>query len=142
MSKNKTMAEKLLMFEYEAIKHAIEISDINSDHEIVCILVMSGASEHLIFYHEGEILSCKAKSQVSYYIERKGLLDNLILPSLLCGEYKIGFTSLFANIRITSNFRQVFSFLKSIQEFTPVHFLAFEYKDIVKTQLLKELNDL
>jgi len=116
-------------FTLDVLKYVIYEKDTDNDY-IQCILVNAGVSEHLIIKTPSLILTVEVKTNTeNFNQERKGFKSSLL--SITCGEYKIGITTLFSNIRIISKFFKAIKLLMSIPKFTPVQFYSVEYQDVI-----------
>lgn len=116
-------------FTLDVLKYVIYKKDTDNDY-IQCILVNAGVSEHLIIKTPSLILTVEVKTNTeNFNQERKGFKSSLL--SITCGEYKIGITTLFSNIRIISKFFKAIKLLMSIPKFTPVQFYSVEYQDVI-----------
>lgn len=116
-------------FTLNVLKYVIYKKDTDNDY-VQCILVNAGVSEHLIIKTPSLILTVEVKTNTeNFNQERKGFKSSLL--SITCGEYKIGITTLFSNIRIISKFFKAIKLLMSIPKFTPVQFYSVEYQDVI-----------
>lgn len=116
-------------FTLDVLKYVIYKKDTDNDY-VQCILVNAGVSEHLIIKTPSLILTVEVKTNTeNFNQERKGFKSSLL--SITCGEYKIGITTLFSNIRIISKFFKAIKLLMSIPKFTPVQFYSVEYQDVI-----------
>lgn len=116
-------------FTLNVLKYIIYEKEPDNDYA-QCILVNAGVSEHLIIKTPSLILTLEVKTNIkNFNQERKGFKSSLL--SITCGEYKIGISTLFSNIRIISKFFKAIKLLMSIPKFTPVQFYSVEYQDVI-----------
>jgi hypothetical protein len=114
--------------------YVIENFDVDTEH-ITCALVNCGASEYLIVAHNYYLLvEVKTKINHKYKTNRYGIKTGYLIPSLSCGEYIIGFSNVFANVKIVSGLWKAYKTLRAIKKFHPIHLVAVEYTDVILSQ--------
>jgi hypothetical protein len=118
----------------QVMNYVIDNFEIDSEY-ITCVLVNCGASEYLIFAHTYYLLvEVNTNIDHKYRTIREGLKTGSIIPSITCGEYKIGFSSAFANVKIVSSVWKAFKTLRMVQNFHPAHFVVVDYTDVILSQ--------
>jgi hypothetical protein len=120
------------------VSHVISKNNFEEDY-LKAIYVTVGASEHVIFYLPSKdiiLTRVKTNIEIKPQEEKRGIRTGLIIPSLTCGEYKIGYSTLFSNIRIVTNIRKSFVFLDSIDRMHPVQFFTLDYDTVVLEEIM------
>jgi len=118
----------------KVMSYVIDKFDTDSEY-VTCVLVNCGASEYLIFAHTYYLLvEVNTNIDHKYGTIREGLKTGSIIPNITCGEYRIGFSSRFANVKIVSSVWKAFKTFRTIQNFHPTHFIVVDYSDVILSQ--------
>jgi hypothetical protein len=123
-------------FLQRVVSHIISTNEFEEDY-LKAIYVIAGASEHLILYLPSKdiiLTRVKTNIEIKPQEEKRGIRTGIIIPSLTCGEYRIGYSTLFSNIRIITNIRKSFVFLDSINRMHPVQFFTLNYDTVVLSE--------
>lgn len=120
------------------MNYVIEKFDIESDY-ITCVLVNCGASEYLILAHTYYLLvEVNTNIEHKYPSIKEGLKTGTLMPSITCGEYKIGFSNKFANVKIVSSVWKAYKTFREITNFFPVHLITVDYSDVILNAYINE----
>tara|TARA_R110000868_G_scaffold1898_3_gene15000 strand:+ start:122 stop:523 length:402 start_codon:yes stop_codon:yes gene_type:complete len=118
----------------QVMNYVIDNFEIDSEY-ITCVLVNCGASEHLIVAHTYYLLvEVNTNIDHKYNSIREGLKTGTLMPNITCGEYRIGFSSKFANVKIISSVWKAYKTLREVTNFFPVHLVAVNYSDVILSQ--------